>query len=71
MKNIYITFDDGDAVLMHSTNADINKVKEFFEIKKLGYSDMYELKDEDIQFHPVNERLFVEPCEKNILKNLY
>lgn len=57
IRNIMIVAEDGTNIMLH-TNKTINEVKIVARKAKIGWSDIYEIDDSQIEFEHIDERSF-------------
>lgn len=66
MKNVFISFTDGENVLIHALdNLTEEEIAIFAERAHLcSIEDVYEIKDEEIQYYNIDNRCWIDTEEK-------
>lgn len=66
MKNIFVSFTDGENVLIHALdNLTEEEIATFAERAHLcSIEDVYEINDEEIQYYNVDNRCWIDTEEK-------
>lgn len=66
MKNIFVSFTDGENVLIHALDSlTEEEIATFAERARLcSIEDVYEIKDEEIQYYNIYNRCWIDTEEK-------
>lgn len=66
MKNIFVSFEDGDNLLLHVIDdVTVDECRSFAERASLkAVVDVYEIKDEEIQYYIIDNRFWIDTSEK-------
>lgn len=72
MRNIFLSFDDGSNILIHTAGLSPANCKKWAEkVLKKQVNDTYEIPDQDLQYYCIDERICnSEEDDKKVIEYL-
>ena len=65
MKNIFISFEDGDSTLIYTENLTVEECEKFAnKVSGSPVVDCYEIPDNDLQYYIIGGRIWIDTPEK-------